>query len=154
MTAEDKTSQPGAGARDALPWWDVRRPRTLHLYIGLCWAGTPLALLYLHGLLGQHLRVVLMVAGLVWAVGHVALIYYVLSFHLIQRPLGRLLFVVAVIAASAGAYGTALLTFMPETLSMRSLEFVPTNPQLLFGAIALLSLSVTRFSPRPSAPHT
>ena len=154
MAAEDQTSQPGAGARGSLPWWDVRRPRTLHLYVGLCWAGTPITLVYLHGLLGQHLGVELMVAGLVWAVGHVALIYYVLRFHLIQRPLGRLLFVVAVIAASAGACGTALLTFMPETLSMRGLEFVLTNPQLLFGAIALLSLSATRFSPRPSAPHT
>lgn len=156
MAATDQISEPGAGVRAALPWWDVRRPGTLHRYVGLCWIATPLALTYLleHELPGQHLGVGLLVVGLVWVVGRVALIYYVLRRHLIQRPIGRLLFVAAVILASVAVGGIALLIFMPDTLSVSDLQLLVRFPQLHLGALALLSLSATRSGPRPSSPHT
>lgn len=154
MAAEDQTSQPDTEARDALPWWDVRHPRTLHLYVGLCWAFTPLALANLHELLGQHLDVGLRVAAVVWVVGHVALISCVLRLHLIQRPLGGVLFGAAIVAASAGIWGIALLIVIPETLSTSDLKLVSTLPQLYICALPLLSLSATYSSPQPPTPQT
>lgn len=154
MMAEDQTSELGAGTRGAVPWWDVRRPGTLHRYVGLCWISTPLALIHLHEQLGQHSSTGLMVIGLVWLVGHMTLIFCALKLHLIQRPVGRLLFVAAVIAATLGVAGISILTFMPETLSVSDLKLVVTIPQLLSGSLALLSLSATRSSPRPSTSHT
>ncbi|MGZ3665989.1 MAG: hypothetical protein ACXVDA_16085 [Ktedonobacterales bacterium] len=153
MAAEDQTSEPGAGVRGALPWWDVRRPGTLHRYVGLCWISTPVALIYLHGLLGQHSGAGLMAVGLVWVVEHVALVYCVLRLHLIQRSVGRLLFVAAVMLASAAVGGIALLIFIPDTLSVSDLQLLVRLPQLHAGALALLALSATRSAPRPSTPH-
>src|SRR5579859_3448034 len=113
MAVEDQPSQAGTQARAALPWWDIRRPGTLHLYVALCWSLTPLALTALRELLGQNLGVVLMVVGLVWVVGHLALIYCVARLHLIQRTAGSVLFVAAIVLASAGAGGTVLMIFAP-----------------------------------------
>ncbi len=154
MMAEDQTSQPSAGTLDALPWWNVRHPRTLQTYVGLCWAGTPLALTKLHELLGQHLDVGLRVAAVVWVVGHVALISCVLRLHLIQRPLGGVLFGAAMVAATAGIWGLALLIVIPETLSTSDLQLLVAAPHLLLFALPLLSLSATYSSPRPSTPQT
>lgn len=156
MMAEDQTSQPGAGTLDTLPWWNVRHPRTFQLYVGLCWASTLIALPYIHehGLLGQHLGIGLMVIGLLWVVGHAALISYALRMHLIQRPVGRLLFITAVILASVAVCGIALLPFMLDTLSVSNLQLLGAAPQLLVFALALLQLSATYSDPRPSTPHS
>ncbi len=156
MMAEGHTSQPGAETMDTLPWWNVRHPHTLQLYVGLCWAFTPLALTYIreHGLLGQHPGIGLMVAGLVWVVGHAALISYALRMHLIQRLAGRLLFITAVILASVAIDDVAILILMPETILVSDIQLLGTAPHLLAGALALLSLSSRYSSPRPPTPHT
>ncbi len=151
MMAEDQTSQPGAETLDTLPWWDVRHPRVLQTYVGLCWISTLIALPYIHehGLLGQHPVIGLMVIGLLWVVGHAALISYALRMHLIQRPVGRLLFITAVILASAAVSGMALLFVTPETLSVSDLQLLVVAPHLLFLALPLLSLSSRYSRPRP-----
>lgn len=95
-----------------------------------------------------------MVAGLVWVTGHVALISCALRLHLIQRLAGRLLFVLAVIAASVGAGGMALLFFMPDTLSVSDIRLLVGAPYAHLLALSLLSLSATRSGPRPSSHHT
>ena len=154
MTSEDQASEPGVGDSVALPWWDVRRSGVLQLYIGLCWAFTPLALTYLRERIGQSIGIGFIGIGLVWVVGHVALIYCVFRLRLIQRAGSKLLFVAAVVTASVGAGGTAVLVIVPEALSMRDFKLVAALPPLLTAALGLLSLSVRRSGPHSSLPHT
>jgi hypothetical protein len=157
MAAEPQTFQPGAGPRSAFPWWDVRRPGTLHLYVGLFWAWTPVAIIYLHQLSGQHFGAWLIVVGTVWVAGHIALVSCVLSLRLIQRTAGRVLFFAAVVLATAGVAGAALLTVTLDTLPMSDFNLfkvVAALPQLVVSALALLSLSARRSSPRSSTPTT
>ncbi len=156
MTAEDQTSRPGAGTLDTLSWWNVRHPRALQLYVGLCWVSTLIALPYIHehGLLGQHPGIGLMVIGLLWVVAHAALTSYALRMHLIQRPVGRLLFITAVILASVAVGGMALLNFMLDTLSVSDLQLLGAAPQLLVFAVSLLQLSSRYSGPRAQTPHT
>jgi hypothetical protein len=94
-----------------------------------------------------------MVIGLVWVVGHAALMSYALRMHLIQRPVGRLLFITAVILASVAVSGMALLNFMLDTRSVSDLQLLVVAPYLLLFALPLMQLSATYSDPRPSTPH-
>jgi len=149
MTSEDQASEPGVGDSVALPWWDVRRSGVLQLYIRLCWALT-----YLRERIGQAIGIGFIGIGLVWVVGHVALIYCVFRLRLMQRAGSKLLFIAAVVTASVGAGGTAVLVIVPEARSMRDFKLVAALPPLLTAALGLLSLSVRRSGPRSSLPYT
>jgi hypothetical protein len=105
-------------------------------------------------MIGQSIGIGLVVIGLVWAVGHLALIYYALRLRLIQRVVGTALFVAAVVQATVSVGGIALLVVMPVDFSMSHFKLLVILPPLLAGALALLSLSARRAGPRPSTPYT
>lgn len=157
MASEDRAPEADAADSRVLRWWNVRRPGALHLYVGLCWGLAPGALIYLRDLIGHHIGVGLVIGGLVWTIGHMPLIAGVVRFRLIQRASGWCLFVVAVITATAGVGGFAIMAILPEIppeiLPMSSVKVVTTLPPLLPGALAWLSLSASRSGPRPHSPR-
>lgn len=153
MAGEHHASRADTRVTENRPWWDVRHPGTIHFYVGLCWGSTPLALVHLREVIAANASLGLTVFGLVWIAGHVALVAGVWRLCLIQRAVGWLLFVAAVMQATVAVGGIAVLTVVPEALSMSTFKLFITFPPLLTGALALLSLSARRSDARPPAPQ-
>jgi hypothetical protein len=153
MKSEDQPTEASAGDSRAFPWWDVRRPGMYQAYVVLFWASTPIALTHLRDLISQNMSIGVMSAGLVWLLAHLAIMSMAIKLRLIEPIWPRVLFVVAVITATAGAIGITALIVTPEAVMMHGRNLLSTLPGLLLGAMALLSLSARRSGSRAPTSH-